>query len=221
MGIALNRHLSEGVYSNSLPRISVFFIAMETEIWKDIEWYEWKYQVSNLWKVKSFNYKNSKILKPVDNWHWYMIISLCMNNIKKTFRIHKLVAKYFINNSYKYNVVNHKNWMKNDNRVENLEWCTTSQNNQHAWDTWLNRNHHFLIKNPNKWKFWKYHYKSKKVIQYYLSWKLIRNWWSIVEVERELWILWSNITRACRLNRTAGGFIWRYQEAEQEFENII
>ena len=51
MGIALNRHLSEGVYSNSLPRISVFFIAMETEIWKPIKGYD-IYRVSNFGNTK-------------------------------------------------------------------------------------------------------------------------------------------------------------------------
>lgn len=152
------------------------------------------------------------MLKPIDNWHWYMIVSLSNNWIKNTFRIHKLVANYFIENLINTNVVNHKNWIKSDNRCSNLEWCTTSYNNQHAWDTWLNRNHHFILKNPNKWKFWWYHYKAKKIEQYTLSWISIRKWNSIIEAERELWINNSNITRACKFNRTAGWFIWKYQK---------
>ena len=58
---------------------------------------------------------------------------------KKRFYIHRLVAMSFISNPNKYPQINHKNGNKKDNRVENLEWCTQKQNNQHAWKTGLNK----------------------------------------------------------------------------------
>jgi hypothetical protein len=128
------------------------------EIWKDIIWYEWLYQVSNLWNVKSLSKKvwikrnnsfwnrKEKLLKPCFN-NWYFMVVLSFNSIKTHYSVHRLIWKHFISNNYNKKEINHKNWIKTDNRLENLEWCTRSENMKHAIKTWL-----------QKVKKWKYHH---------------------------------------------------------------
>ena len=63
-------------------------------------------------------------------------------------RVHRLVALYFLENPNKYPDINHKNGIKDDNRAENLEWCSKSMNMRHAYDTGLikgNKNKEILV----------------------------------------------------------------------------
>ncbi len=80
-----------------------------------------------------FNKQRKSFLKPVlnDNGHTY--VTLCKDGKKKNKYIHKLIAKLFIpNNDEKKTFVIHKNNIKNDNRVENLEWVSPSNTTKHA-----------------------------------------------------------------------------------------
>ena len=97
------------------------------EVWKDIKGYEGLYQVSSLGKVKNLKY--NKILKRTINKGGYMVVSLSKNNKSKKYYVHRLVAQTFIEN----NIVNHKNFNKLDNRVENLEWCSQEYNAMHSY----------------------------------------------------------------------------------------
>ena len=117
------------------------------EIWKDIEGYEGYYQVSNLGNVKSLSrYKQgvkgtyiSKdiILKPFKNKGGYCLVKLCNNSIEKSFQVHRLVAIAFLENNENKEQVNHKNGIKEDNTLINLEWNTRSENTSHAINTGL------------------------------------------------------------------------------------
>lgn len=115
------------------------------EIWKDIPGYEGLYQVSNLGRVKRLEYKRENnliktmstfkehILKPAKQTSGYMYIVLCKNNKTKGFRVHRLVAEAFISNPYNLPQVNHIDANKSNNNVNNLEWCSRSENMQHAY----------------------------------------------------------------------------------------
>lgn len=102
------------------------------EVWKAIEGYEGKYEVSNLGRVASLNYNREgrrKIIATYTNSNSeYLNVQLWKNNKKKGFRVNRLVAQAFIPNPNNLPQVNHKNEIKTDNRVENLEWCTAEYN---------------------------------------------------------------------------------------------
>ena len=98
------------------------------------------YAISNYGNIK--NVKNNKLLKPSKNTNGYLEYTFCQNGIKKTFRIHRLVGLYFIPNPNNKPYINHKNGIKTDNHVDNLEWCTAKENDNHARMTGL--------KNQNK-----------------------------------------------------------------------
>lgn len=119
------------------------------EQWKDINGYEGFYQVSNLGNVKSLDryverVSNSEVVKVKrkgciiiqgERPNGYNKVELYKNGNCKTFSVHRLVAECFISNKKNVSDVNHKNGNKSDNRVENLEWCTHSENELHAHRT--------------------------------------------------------------------------------------
>lgn len=111
--------------------------------WKDIEGYEGIYQVSNTGLVRSKDrfintidgksyWKAGKLLKPKNHKYGYHEVLLCKNGIKEHHYVHRLLASAFIPNPDKKPQVNHLNGLKYDNRIENLEWVTQSENALHA-----------------------------------------------------------------------------------------
>lgn len=101
------------------------------EIWKDIKGYEGLYQISNLGRVKSLNYKRTgieEILKSKKMRNGYLRITLNKNGKYKTFAVHRLVAEAFINNPNNLPEVNHKDEDKQNNCVWNLEYCDRRYN---------------------------------------------------------------------------------------------
>lgn len=114
-------------------------VSEATEEWRDIEGYEGLYQVSSYGRVKSLNYKRTKEernLSPYGNGHGYLSVSLRKNSKTKKVLVHRLVAEAFL--SDREEQINHKNGCKADNHVDNLEWCTQSENLLHAYRNGLN-----------------------------------------------------------------------------------
>jgi predicted XRE-type DNA-binding protein len=106
----------------------------------DVVGYEGLYQISNLGNVKSLGnnkFRKEKILKNGKTNCGYKTVCLSRNSTYKTYTIHRLIALHFIENKMNKRTVNHINGIKIDNRVENLEWNTTSENTKHAYDNGL------------------------------------------------------------------------------------
>lgn len=101
-----------------------------SEEWRDIEEYKGKYQVSNLGNVRSLNYNNThKIqnLKVKINHLGYREVKLSKNNKTKDFMVARLVAKAFIPNPKKCELVTHKDNNKLNDEVSNLKWVYISE----------------------------------------------------------------------------------------------
>lgn len=189
------------------------------EIWKDIKGYEGLYQISSFGNVKSLdryiiNKNGDKQFFPKKYLtqgfsNGYLKVTLSKNNKQKTFRVHILVAKAFIPNHKNKSEVNHIDGNKSNNRIDNLEWNTRSENELHAY-----RNG--LAKPSDKQKqavakYAKENY-SKKVIQYSLNGVFIKEWNSMHDVWRELGIRPSYICRCCKgLRNQTYGYIWKYK----------
>lgn len=177
------------------------------EIWKDIEEFKGIYQISNYGRIKRLSYsiirKNGvkqsweeKILKPTKDSSGYYGIRSCTKHIgkSKTLRIHRLVAKSFIENPENLPCVNHKDGNKLNNRVENLEWCTYSHNIRHAIENNLNKT-------------------RKKVNQYDLQGNYIATYNSIREAERKTGTRNTGIN--CCLHsvyKCSNGYKWSYAD---------
>lgn len=172
------------------------------EIWKDIEGFEGRYQVSNKGRVKSlhFNWSDtSKILKPQRFPKGYLRVTIG----GKIIGIHRLVAMAFIDNPKGLPQVNHIDGDKANNNVENLEWCTPSENLKHAYKSGLKVATGNHLKRP--------------IDQFLPDMTYLTTWESTKEIERVFGVYHSNITACCKGRlKTCRGYIWRYaQEARQ------
>ena len=120
-------------------------IDLSNEIWKDISGYEGLYRVSNLGRVKTMGryycsgenmlvkkYQPEMLMK-TGLVSGYPTLRLCKNGVKKQFQIHRLLGLHFIPNPNSYPCINHKNSIREDFRLENLEWCTYSYNAEHGF----------------------------------------------------------------------------------------
>jgi hypothetical protein len=221
---------------------------METiEIWKDIVGWEGLYEVSNLGNIRSADRviagpkpcgrrikgRTRKTLMVKG----YVSINLSDKKSGRSTRnsVHRFMAEAFIPNPENKPEVNHKNGIKNDNRLENLEWATRSENSKHAWDTGLvkkrfrTEEQKIEMRKTNKGKenliAWQKENKDKmkemalraslsqvkKVNQLDKNGNIIKEWGSITEASRAIETNAIGIGRCAKgKQELAGGFRWQY-----------
>ena len=172
--------------------------------WRDIRNFEGLYEVSREGEVVSLNYHRTgkkKVLKPGVDKKGYLVVYLYKNGVKKKYLIHRLVADAFIPNPLNLPEINHKNEDKTDNRVENLEWCDHKHNINFG-----TRNLRVAEKMTNG-------KLSKSVVQLTKEGEFVRNWPSMMEIQRELKFNQSNISMCCREKiKYSYGFRWMFYE---------
>lgn len=169
------------------------------EEWKPIKGYEGQYEVSTLGRIKSlkrdvfrenrygkgFVKHKEMILANNIVKSGYVMTTLHKNGKPKSFFIHRLVAETFILNPNAYKEINHIDKNRQNNNVNNLEWCTRTYNNTYS--------------------------KAKKVKQYDLHGNFIKTWGSIKEAAKGTNSYRANISSCCRgKTKTTGGYIWKY-----------
>ena len=168
------------------------------ELWKEIDGYAGRYEVSNLGRIRSINYNNSglpRIMKPEVTSKGYLAVGLSKNGKRKGYRVSRLVASAFVPNENGLPEVNHKDEDKTNNRADNLEWCDRAYNNKYG--TRISR-----TAEANR----------KPVLQYTKDGELLARWEGAKEAERVLGISDGCIWLCCnRKRKTAGGYVWRYE----------
>jgi hypothetical protein len=160
---------------------------METR--KDIPWYEWLYQASTESRIRN---SKGKILKQSIAKSWYMQLWF---RDWKVFRVHRLLALTFLLNPDNKEMINHKDWNKLNNTLENLEWVTRSENAIHCYYTLWKTDCFPKCKRNTKWQS----PKRKKVNQYTKDWNIIRSWDSMTEASEYLWMSHQAISDCCNL----------------------
>lgn len=179
------------------------------------------YMINRKGEVRSL--LTNKILRPAKLKTGYMCVALRKNGESKTVRVHRLLAKAFIPNPDNKPHVDHINGVRDDNRLENLRWCT-NQENQSFELARLNNSKALTGRKQSPEavaKRAKTLQKSigKKVNQYTLDGEFVASYNSFNEARR-LTGVWDASVRSCCIGRfkQAGGYIWRFAP-EVTFEN--
>jgi len=180
------------------------------EIWKPIKNYEEYYEISNHGNVRRIKYDNKGNLKqyPLPNYiknkidkDGYKRYTLSLKSKNKEFSSHRLVAQAFIPNPNNYPVVNHKDGDKNNNNIDNLEWCSIQHNNIHALENKLR-----VMPMGNDLK------TSKSVLKFDKDGNFIEKYESSGDASRKNGILSSHIRDCCRGSlKTYKGYVWKYE----------
>ena len=169
---------------------------MEEEIWCPIKGFEGLYDVSDQGRVKSLKFGKERVLNPVRDGGGYLFVILYKNREHKICKVHRLVAKTFIPNPDNLPQVNHKDEDKENNSVQNLEWCDSKYNINYG-----TRNQRVSEKH------------SKSVLQFTKDGEFVREWKSTNDVQRNLGYFHNNISNCCNGKcKSSNGFIWKFKD---------
>lgn len=171
------------------------------EIWKFIDGYDSEYLISNTGKVKSVKKGRERLLRfaTINTGYFYVTLSRHGKTVKKT--VHRLVAETFIPNPEGKTDINHKNGIKTDNRVENLEWVSHSDNLKHAHSSGLFKNPVYPVP------------ITKSVLQIDPDGNVIASYESVTKASNSTGTPATTICMCCKGKRkTSGGFRWKYKQ---------
>lgn len=215
---------------------------MEQEIWKPVVNYEGLYEVSNLGRVKSINYRNTGkegIMKPTPaKIGGYLQVGLRKSGKHETCLVHILIMRAFFGECPEGCEVDHYDWNPSNNRLSNLSYQPKGANRARKSPEWykniaeankkLTQNQEWLRKNAEArekmyqdpgWR--KNHAEAirkrccKPVDQYALDGEYVKTWTSAADAARELGLHQSKISSCCNGKRkTTGDYIWRYTKKE-------
>ena len=199
-----------------MKKKSVIELYNNSEVFmKDIKGYEGLYAVTNNGKV--WSYKSNKFLSPSKDKNGYLRVVLCKDKRKYYVKIHKLVAETFIENPNNFNCINHKDEVKDNNSMENLEWCTVEYNINYGTrteraaktQTGMKRSdiakEHMRMSKKNR--------RSVLCVEKNIVYNSIREAAKMCNIER------NTISKCCKKIKnynTAGGYHWEYYVPHEE-----
>lgn len=183
------------------------------EIWKDIEGYEGKYQVSNMGRVRSLDmevttkhpksgepiayHQDGRLLQLIDHKGYRRVsFTTGSRDTKRYYFVHRLVARAFVDGWFRGAQVNHKNEQRDDNRAVNLEWVTAKENINHG-------RHNARMSET----------KGQRVVQYTMDGEKVGEFPSLTEAANQTGIQRENIGKCCNHADgylSAGGFRWEF-----------
>lgn len=193
------------------------------EIWLPIPNFDGLYEASSLGNVRApekriigrlgipYTRPAQQIRVVISQSNGYGYVRLSKNGKSKNYRVHRIVADLFVENPNGYNVVNHKDENKANNRADNLEWCTHDYNVHYG--TGISRTRAWMMEN-----------RAKPIQQYSKSGDFIREFPSVMDASKELNIEHINIIKCAKgsmdmahngkrySRKTAGGYVWKYKE---------
>lgn len=159
------------------------------ESWKPVEIAP-KYQVSSLGRIRA---KDGKIMRETPNQYGYAVVNLYHGTKIISRGLHRLVAQAFLPNPQQLPMVNHKDGIKTNNAIENLEWVTAQSNRQLQ-------------------VFPKRHHAGKRTTQLTMDGEIVKVWDSAAQAAVGLKIPLSNISACCLYpSKSAGGYKWKYE----------
>ena len=214
---------------------------MIEEVWKDVVGYEDRYQVSNIGRVRSKDivlhksdgkteFRKGRIVKLelTKTGYTQYLFSNGTGNPRKLMLIHRVVAMAFIPNTENKPNIDHINTIRNDNRVENLRWCTQSENNRnpitmtryrkkgeykHSKETRIKIGLAGLGRKASEIAIEKMHLRGHEVAMFEKTGKFVRFFRSPYFAGLEIGCHREHIIGCCNLKRkSTGGFMWRWKE---------
>jgi hypothetical protein len=173
----------------------------EDEVWKDIEGYVGLYQISSYGRVRSLDrevmyeekckLRKGKVLTLQSDSYGYHVTNLNKEKKRKEHKVHRLLSQAFIPNPFNKPYINHIDGDKQNNNLNNLEWCTPKENMVHSAENNLNN-------------------RNKAVEKYGTNGDLVKVYYSIREASRDSGVCNGSISKACKGKlETAGGYRWK------------
>lgn len=182
------------------------------EVWKDVRGFEGEYKISNKGRLKHYSKRFGwNVLKNTNKNGWYFNVTLRHGkSFARSVKIHRLVAEAFIPNPNNLKCVNHIDMNKQNNCVDNLEWCSHKENTKKA----IEQKPDIILNMVNYNKF----VRPRHICQYSINGNFICEYRSAQEASNKTGVCVRNILQVANntpynskgsIRKQAGGFVWR------------